>query len=532
MTSTHYHQVRGVVTGTDPGDTVEVWFEGGGQRGGDVHLRGGQRDRPPGAGGGGRGLHRRLAGAESRRPHYVDYYTDALAANGQRRRRLRRRRRGPHGTGRARRAQPLRRGRLGDRRRPRHPHRGPRPAATPTGWRSTRCCESRAYMNEGGKVLLTGDSAGRAVHRAHVGTQLYDPKGEIACNPLPAGHRPAALPAAAAARVTTPTTCCSTGSAATSPWPATGSTTNGDAFGADRHRRPVHRASTWTLNGRDSADNQDSTSSFVATSGILPPDQFQQFESWPSARWDKPGGPFDPHDGDQYVYSQIADVSYKRLTKEIAVPAAGGVPLTFWTSYDTEADWDYLFVEARTPGGDDWTTLPDANGHTTTSTGQSCPAGWRDLHPQLDHYQTLTGADLHADRHHRRLERRQRQLRRLAAVERRPVGVRREDRRDLDRLRQRLGHPGHRRLPRRHRAARRHRPRRSRPGWTAGRSPVRRRAAARTRTTSSAPTPPASRSAAAITTPHSLLLGFGFEGISTAAERNAVMGRALDHLLD
>ena len=32
MTSTHYHQVRGVVTGTNPGDSVEVWFEGGGKK--------------------------------------------------------------------------------------------------------------------------------------------------------------------------------------------------------------------------------------------------------------------------------------------------------------------------------------------------------------------------------------------------------------------------------------------------------------------------------------------------------------------
>jgi hypothetical protein len=37
---------------------------------------------------------------------------------------------------------------------------------------------------------------------------------------------------------------------------------------------------------------------------------------------------------------------------------------------------------------------------------------------------------------------------------------------------------------------------------------------------------------ASITTPDSILMGFGLEGISTAAERNAVMGRALDHLLD
>ena len=35
-----------------------------------------------------------------------------------------------------------------------------------------------------------------------------------------------------------------------------------------------------------------------------------------------------------------------------------------------------------------------------------------------------------------------------------------------------------------------------------------------------------------ISTPHSLLLGFGFEGISTAAERNDVMARVLQHLLD
>ena len=65
-------------------------------------------------------------------------------------------------------------------------------------------------------------------------------------------------------------------------------------------------------------------------------------------------------------------MSYKRLTREIAVPAGGG-ELTFWTSYDTEPDWDYLAVEARTAGGDDWTTLPDANGHTSHEHGRELP---------------------------------------------------------------------------------------------------------------------------------------------------------------
>ncbi|HYH28217.1 MAG TPA: zinc carboxypeptidase, partial [Actinomycetota bacterium] len=63
--------------------------------------------------------------------------------------------------------------------------------------------------------------------------------------------------------------------------------------------------------------------------------------------------------------------------------------LSFWMSHDTEVLWDHVFVEAHTVGQDDWTTLPDLNGHTSTSTGDSCPEGWRELHPQLDHYQTL-----------------------------------------------------------------------------------------------------------------------------------------------
>jgi hypothetical protein len=98
--------------------------------------------------------------------------------------------------------------------------------------------------------------------------------------------------------------------------------------------------------------------------------------------------PFEAHTGERYVFSQTADISYKRLTQEVAVPSAGG-DLTFWADYNTETAWDHLFVEARSPGADDWTTLPDANGHTTQATGESCPAGWRTLHPHLDHYQTL-----------------------------------------------------------------------------------------------------------------------------------------------
>ena len=243
-------------------------------------------------------------------------------------------------------------------------------------------------MNEGGRVLYTGKNAGKQYSGAFVGTQLYDPKGEGPCNPLPAGFDPrrCLLLRGSGDLVNDVLEYWFGGYVQVAD---DGNNGAGGLFDVDGVDDPFTGLS-WGFNGPDSANNQNSSSSFVATSGILPVDQFPQFESWPSARWDKPGGPFAPHTGTQFVYSQLADVSYKRLTRQVTVPPGGG-NLTFWTSYDTEAHWDHLFVEARTAGGDNWTTLPDANGHTTQETGDSCAAGWTELHPQLERYQTWDG---------------------------------------------------------------------------------------------------------------------------------------------
>jgi hypothetical protein len=382
----YYHQVRGVVTGTDPGDSVEVWFTANAhtsdsftyqavsESGNDVLVvaaedySGASPVQTPG-------------------PHYAHYYVDALQANGIDA--------DVYDVDANARTAPDQLGVLshydavvwypGD-------DIVTRPAGVGAGnadrLAMDEILEFRAYMNEGGRVLYTGDMAGEQ-YTGNVGTQLYDPQGTSTCSPLPAGQDPRRC-----LRLR-----------------GSGDGINdvlqyyfggyvailGD--GLDDAGTPFDLVGTddpfdglaWTLNGGDSAANQHDTSSFVATSGVLPTAGFPQFESWPSAGWDRPGGPFDPHTGSQYVYSQIADVSYKRLTREIAVPATGNQNLSFWTSYDTEAEWDHVFVEARTPGGDDWTTLPDVNGHTTTATGQSCAAGWTTLHPQLNHYVTYDG---------------------------------------------------------------------------------------------------------------------------------------------
>jgi len=148
---------------------------------------------------------------------------------------------------------------------------------------------------------------------------------------------------------------------------------------------------TGDLNADGSAQNQDHTALLLTTSSFLPPAEFPQFASQAPLDWEIPGGPFDPRTGAWYVYSQQADVSYKRLTRTIDLTNASAAELRFWSSYDTETDWDFLFVEAHPVGPgddtDDWTTLPDANGHTQTGTGESCPAGWNVLHPFITHYQ-------------------------------------------------------------------------------------------------------------------------------------------------
>jgi hypothetical protein len=223
-------------------------------------------------------------------------------------------------------------------------------------------------------------------------------------------------------------------------------------------------------------------------------------------------------------------------TGEISVPA-GGDSLTFWTSYDTEEHWDFLFVEARTPGDEDWTTLPDANGNTEPPeppepvAGESCAAGWVELHPHLAHYQTWDGAETctatgttgewHAasgisggwqqwsvdlsDHAGGTVEVSIAYASDWAVQNPGvfiddvvlPDGTSTSSETDLD-------------------------------GWEISGSPEGSAPNANDFVRTDASGFPVGN---AIATPRSLLLGFGLEGVSTAAERNDMMGRALDHLL-
>lgn len=144
---------------------------------------------------------------------------------------------------------------------------------------------------------------------------------------------------------------------------------------------PIFDGLSFSLHAGDGADNQQYADTFLNT-GFFEPN----YDTRIAARYDRPGGPFDPHSGESYLYSQMADMAYKRLGRTFDIPVEDPT-LTFWISYDIETDWDYAFVEIALAGSDIWTTLPDLNGLTTPSTGQSCVEGWVDgIHPHLANY--------------------------------------------------------------------------------------------------------------------------------------------------
>jgi len=92
-----------------------------------------------------------------------------------------------------------------------------------------------------------------------------------------------------------------------------------------------------------------------------------------------------PVDGSSLAISGRADGSYKRITRMLAVPPSGAL-LTFAVNRDTEASWDYFFVEARPEGTDAWTTLPDLDGFATQDVGF---CGLLFTHPFVEHYQSF-----------------------------------------------------------------------------------------------------------------------------------------------
>lgn len=137
----------------------------------------------------------------------------------------------------------------------------------------------------------------------------------------------------------------------------------------------------------------DEAGAFLPTTSVLPTSEFPQFASGPVIDYLEPSSPFIAVEGGYAAAAAHVDDGWQRLGRSYDVPAlAAGETATFDAqfSYATEEGYDHVIVEARPVGTEEWTTLPDLGGRTSTDVPFECEAGFFiDEHPALQRYLTL-----------------------------------------------------------------------------------------------------------------------------------------------
>ncbi len=237
----------------------------------------------------------------------------------------------------------------------------------------------RDFLNEGGKLFFTGQAAGREFAEGYTYNPFQKEEREY-CN--------------------TSEQCITSQDDFLQYWLGANKYITGPGQDEDGKVYPVAGATApfkpgpYTLNQLNPALDP---ATFLVTSSVYDPVKYPQWiGSKKALDYRRPGGsPFEPHTGSWFVSAGAVDQSYRRLTRTVDLTGKADGELSFWTSFDLEPNYDFVFVEAHTVGADDWTTLPDKNGLTSTSTGSSCEAGtaagsnWQADHPFLAHYQTV-----------------------------------------------------------------------------------------------------------------------------------------------
>ncbi|MEY9990483.1 hypothetical protein ABIE67_002515 [Streptomyces sp. V4I8] len=212
----------------------------------------------------------------------------------------------------------------------------------------------RAYLNEGGELMEAGEQAGGAVDLG--GGTFSDDFSQYYLG--------------AYSRTSTPGATGFTGSgrlgAFTGPL--------GDATG-----NPLDKAGTYSV-----------------TSDELPADEYPQFAGAGAGQFAGTVNPYGPYAGSSMAAAVHTDDAYKRLTRTVdltGVTAAQQPTLRTQLLWDVEPGYDNVLVEAHTTGAEDWTTLPEKGGATSTTVPADCEAGfYAGEHPWLNHYLTVANS--------------------------------------------------------------------------------------------------------------------------------------------
>ncbi|MFD5776862.1 M14 family metallopeptidase [Streptomyces fungicidicus] len=137
----------------------------------------------------------------------------------------------------------------------------------------------------------------------------------------------------------------------------------------------------------------DAAGTYGVTSDELPAGAYPLFASAGAGQYPGTVNPYGPYAGSYMAAAVHTDDGYKRLTRTIdltGTTAADRPTLRTRLLWDTEQGYDHALVEAHTTGADDWTTLPEAGGATRATVPSECAAGFYvGEHPWLEHYLTL-----------------------------------------------------------------------------------------------------------------------------------------------
>ncbi|KUM81923.1 M14 family metallopeptidase [Streptomyces curacoi] len=209
----------------------------------------------------------------------------------------------------------------------------------------------RAYLNEGGRLMEAGEQAGGSV----------DLGGGTLSNDFSQYYL------GAYSRTSTPGATGFTGSGRLGGF--TGAL--GDATG-----NPLDKAGTYSV-----------------TSDELPADKYPQFAGAGAGQFAGTVNPYGPFAGSYMAAAVHTNDAYKRLTRTVdltGVSAADKPTLRTQLLWDVEPGYDNVLVEAHTTGAGDWTTLPEAGGATSATVPADCEAGYYvGEHPWLSHYLTV-----------------------------------------------------------------------------------------------------------------------------------------------
>jgi len=379
----YYHRVRGVISGTQPGDRVEAWFTAGGKESGHFRYSRSSATKPDApvlllANEDWSGVQPNPSPLSG--PQYLETYKGLLDAAGIEY--------DVYDVDEALRTAPHHHGILshyshvvwytGDDYVPRNP-------TAPGGSGIAKVAVDtqnrvRDFLNEGGKLFFTGQSAGQVFAEGYP------------YNPFEAEER---LTCAAGQSEQ----CLAVQDDFLQYWLGAHTYISGGGTDENDNALPVRGFGGVFDSGPFSVEPKSHTASFLVTSSIYDPQRYPQWSgSRKAMEWLRPGGsPFEPFDGQYYLAAGRDDASYKRLSRTVDLTGRTSATLRFRTSFDLESDFDYMFVEIRSAGGTDWTTLADRNGLTSQDTGLACPSlgaasDWQVLHPFLASYQTKNPA--------------------------------------------------------------------------------------------------------------------------------------------